>query len=338
MNVPRIHTSSTGAALLLDFMRSRGVSNPELEARLIALCDSPRMPIDVWYGLLEMLQQITGSPAVGLEVASLVQPRHVGTLGHLTVTSDNILQALTRYCRFQGLLHNVIEFSLITEGSELVMRWFGHEQNPAPLVSDELFLGGIVTLVRTHASPAGINPSGVTFPQPEPAFSDAHRRYFQCPVHFQAGAVSLRWPLSVLDRLNSHRNADLAERLEQHAEQILSSMQAQDPLLPQLRHHILHCLHDGEPDFAAVARRMGMAERTLYRQMQERGIRFKAELNQIRFDMARQYLADRALSLMEIALLLGYTDQSVFTRAFRAWSGMTPQQFRRGVAALPARP
>ena len=323
--------------LLLDFMRARGVAMPELEARLIALCESPRMPIEVWYELLGTLQKVTGSPTVGLEVASMVQPRHVGTLGHLTVTSDNIMQALTRYCRFQGLLHNVIEFSLIVEGNELVMRWFGHEQNPAPLVSDELFLGGIVTLVRTHATPLGVNPSGVTFPQPEPAFSDVHRQFFQCPVHFHASAVSLRWPLSLLDRLNSHRNADLAEQLEHHAEQILSSMQAQDPLLPQLRHHILHCLHDGEPDFAAVARRMGMAERTLYRQMQERGIRFKAELNQIRFDMARQYLADRTLSLMEIALLLGYTDQSVFTRAFRLWSGMTPQQFRRGVAALPAR-
>lgn len=152
-----------------------------------------------------------------------------------------------------------------------------------------------------------------------------------------APVLSLRWPLSLLDRLNSHRDSDLAEQLEHQAEQILSSMQARDPLLPQLRHHILHCLHEGELDFAAVARRMGVGERTLYRQMHDRGIRFKAELNQIRFDMARQYLADRALSLMEIALLLGYTDQSVFTRAFRTWSGMTPQQFRRGVTAVSRR-
>lgn len=337
MNVPRIHTSSTGAALLLDFMRSRGMVEPELQARLIGLCEAPRMPIEVWFGLLASLQQLAGSPSVGLDVASIVQPRHVGTLGYLAVHSDNIMQALTRYCRFQGLLHNVIEFNLMVEGSELVMRWFGHEQNPAPLVSDELFLGGIVNLVRTHASPAGINPTGVTFPQAEPPHGDAHRRYFQCPVHFMAPVLSLRWPLSLLDRLNIHRDADLAEQLEHQAEQILSSMQTRDPLLPQLRHHILHCLHEGELDFAAVARRMGVGERTLYRQMHERGIRFKAELNQIRFDMARQYLSDRALSLMEIALLLGYTDQSVFTRAFRTWSGMTPQQFRRGVAAVSTR-
>lgn len=335
MTVSRIHTSSTGAALLLDFMQARDVSRPELQARLIALCESPRIPIEVWYELLATLQEAAASPCVGLEVARLVQPRHVGTLGHLTVHSDNIMQALTRYCRFQGLLHNVIAFNLIVEGDELVMRWFGHEQNPAPLVSDELFLGGIVTLVRTHGVPQGINPTGVTFPQPEPPGSDAHRQYFQCPVHFGASALSLRWPLSMLDRLNSRRNEVLVEQLEQHAEQILSSMQAQDPLLPQLRHHILHCLHDGEPDFATVARRMGVGERTLYRQMQERGIRFKAELNQIRFDMARQYLADRTLSLMEIALLLGYTDQSVFTRAFRSWSGMTPQQYRKGASAVP---
>lgn len=337
MNVPRIHASNTGASLLLDFMQARGVVMPELQAQLIALGDTLRMPIEVWFDSLATLQQATGSPAIGLELASLVQPRHVGTLGHLTVRSDNLLQALNRYCRFQGLLHNVIEFNMIVEGNELVMRWFGHEQNPAPLVSDELFLGGIVTLARTHASPAGVHPSGVTFPQPEPMGSDAHRDFFQCPVHFGASALSLRWPLGVLDRVSNQRDADLANQLEQHAERILSAIHAQDELLPQLRHHILHCLHDGESDFTAVARRMGIGERTLYRQMQDRGIRFKAELNQIRFDMARQYLSDRELSLMDIALLLGYTDQSVFTRAFRSWSGMTPQQFRRGVAAMPRR-
>nr|WP_083505774.1 AraC family transcriptional regulator ligand-binding domain-containing protein [Aquabacterium parvum] len=157
MNVPRIHTSSTGAALLLDFMRSRGMVEPELQARLIGLCEAPRMPIEVWFGRLASLQQLAGSPSVGLDVASIVQPRHVGTLGYLAVHSDNIMQALTRYCRFQGLLHNVIEFNLMVEGSELVMRWFGHEQNPAPLVSDELFLGG-------HREPG-----------PHPCFASGHQ-------------------------------------------------------------------------------------------------------------------------------------------------------------------
>lgn len=335
MHAAPIYVSSTGPALLLDFMQQRGLLMPDLQARLIVLCESPRVPIGVWYELLSTLEQLTGSPAVGLEIAALVQRRHVGTLGHLTVHSDTFLQALNRYCRFQSLLHNVIEFSLIAEGQQLVMRWFGHEQNPAPLLSDELFLGGIVTLIRNHAGHPGVRPVGVSFPQPRPSFAHEHERFFQCPVQFDAGGLSLTWPLSMLNQLNQHPDAALVNQLEHHAQRMMSDLQAKDPLLHQIRHHILRSLHDGEPDFATVAQRMGVAERTLYRQLQERGIRFKAVLGQIRFDMARQYLGDQALSLMEITLLLGYSEQSTFTRAFRAWSGMTPQQFRRGVVGLP---
>ncbi|MNG33795.1 HTH-type transcriptional regulator VirS [compost metagenome] len=66
-----------------------------------------------------------------------------------------------------------------------------------------------------------------------------------------------------------------------------------------------------------------------YRQLAEHGLRYRALLGDVRFKLARLYLADPRLSLVEIALLLGYSEQSAFTRAFRTWSGSTPQDYRR---------
>jgi len=72
----------------------------------------------------------------------------------------------------------------------------------------------------------------------------------------------------------------------------------------------------------------------LYRRLQERNLTYKGLLNQLRFQLAQRYLADRQLSLSEIALLLGYSEQSAFTRAFKSWCGQTPLHFRKAISPL----
>ena len=74
---------------------------------------------------------------------------------------------------------------------------------------------------------------------------------------------------------------------------------------------------------------MGLSERTLYRALQERDLRYKQVLNSLRFELAKDYLRDAQLSLPEIALLLGYAEQSVFSRAFKEWAGESPMRWRK---------
>ncbi|MGH8434936.1 MAG: helix-turn-helix domain-containing protein, partial [Pseudomonas sp.] len=66
-----------------------------------------------------------------------------------------------------------------------------------------------------------------------------------------------------------------------------------------------------------------------YRQLAEHGLRYRWLLGDVRFKLARIYLGDPRLSSAEVALLLGYFEQSAFNRAFRAWSGSTPERYRR---------
>jgi AraC-like DNA-binding protein len=51
-------------------------------------------------------------------------------------------------------------------------------------------------------------------------------------------------------------------------------------------------------------------------------------LDQARFALARDYLRQPGLSLVDIAFLLGYQEQSAFNHAFREWSGMNPGAWR----------
>ncbi len=76
------------------------------------------------------------------------------------------------------------------------------------------------------------------------------------------------------------------------------------------------------------ARRLGVSERTLQLHLNEQGKRFSVMLEEQRTVLAREYLLRDDLSLDDIAVMLGYSEQSSFGRAFKRWTDLTPQQFR----------
>ena len=77
-----------------------------------------------------------------------------------------------------------------------------------------------------------------------------------------------------------------------------------------------------------VARSLGMSKRTLARKLLDEGLSFTEVLQQLRRDLAVQYLDDPKLHISKIAWLLGFNEVSAFTHAFKRWTGKTPSQMR----------
>ena len=84
----------------------------------------------------------------------------------------------------------------------------------------------------------------------------------------------------------------------------------------------------GKPDIADVAREMGMSERTLQQRITEQGTSYRGLLDDARREPSRHLLSDGQNGIEEIAFLLGFQDTSSFYRAFRAWEGLTPAEWR----------
>jgi AraC-like DNA-binding protein len=101
-----------------------------------------------------------------------------------------------------------------------------------------------------------------------------------------------------------------------------------------VRTAIIEAFSRQECSMAAVAKRLGTSPRTLNRRLAEEGVGFKRLLEEIRRHLAQEYLADRRLSIGEIAFILGYGDVTAFHHAFRRWTKLTPAQFRE--RALPS--
>ena len=98
--------------------------------------------------------------------------------------------------------------------------------------------------------------------------------------------------------------------------------------MTQVRVQLIENLTESKPDQVAVAKKLNVSVRQLQRELQERGFTFKGLVEEVRKDLATQYLSEKTKTIGEITYLLGYTEPANFGRSFKKWTGQTPGEFR----------
>jgi AraC-like DNA-binding protein len=115
----------------------------------------------------------------------------------------------------------------------------------------------------------------------------------------------------------------------EHAEKYLRSLGSADGLADQLRHTLTDLMACGEANADSVCRRLRVSRRTLQRRLKAEKTSFQKVLNEVRADLAVRYLSDKRLKSFEVAMLLGYSNLSSFTTAFKSWYDMPPAAYRQ---------
>jgi AraC-like DNA-binding protein len=98
-----------------------------------------------------------------------------------------------------------------------------------------------------------------------------------------------------------------------------------------LRAAVRSLLELHELSLVTAAEAAGTIARSLQRELASRGMTFAALVDDLRFELAAEWLRDPSAKVVEVASYLGYTDSANFTRAFRRWTGVAPTRFRRAV-------
>jgi AraC-like DNA-binding protein len=130
-----------------------------------------------------------------------------------------------------------------------------------------------------------------------------------------------------------YANPGLLEHLEGYARELLAGLEEKDAVTRATTRLILARLADESLSIETVAREMAMSVRTLQTRLEAEGRRFADLLREVRENLAAGYLRER-LPVEEITCLLGFSDPSVFRKAFKRWTGMTPGKYReRALAA-----
>jgi AraC-like DNA-binding protein len=118
----------------------------------------------------------------------------------------------------------------------------------------------------------------------------------------------------------------------------LADLHAAASAAERVRAALLETLPAGDHTMTTVARHLATSPRTLQRQLRAEGTTFQAVLAGTREHLARHYLTHSAMTTAEIAYLLAYDDTNSFYRAFRTWTGSTPDTVRIATTSATAAP
>lgn len=322
----RINGAWTG--LLTDWLDQNAMEAPDTRARLARYAPDDSVPVAVWRELLEDTLDTVPATAPELDIGACVQPRHVGVLGYLVLASETLGDAMVAYQRYERLFYGEQLAQIDTGGADAEIRW---PQTPEPLGqrADGVAIAALVTFLRRQLDDPP-PPSGISFREPVSAEQrSAYEAFFGCPVSFGDEFVRVRFPLHYLQVPMPRRDPTLRQLLDRQADALLRAMAGDQFLEAQMHRHLLRLLAGGEPTLERMAQGLHMAPRTLQRRLARHGMSWQQWLDHAREQLARQYLADPGLSLNDIALLLGFSEQSAFTRSFRRWTGEAPGRIRR---------
>jgi len=123
-------------------------------------------------------------------------------------------------------------------------------------------------------------------------------------------------------------------QLTEQAERYLRSLYQQDDIAGELKRKLADLMARGEANADAACRALKLSRRTLQRRLKAEKTSFQSILREVRAELAITYLKDARLRSLEIAMLLGYSNISSFTTAFKSWYNIPPAEYRQKFLAL----
>jgi AraC-like DNA-binding protein len=194
-------------------------------------------------------------------------------------------------------------------------------------LSNEATLASIASISREVAS-GPFRPQEVHLKHPAPDSVSAHEAYFGCTVHFGSEREGLLVSEATLRTPNRLGDPAIVDFFDTHLDGELEQLDDSVGLERRVRDLVTTSLSEGVPLLSDVSSRLAMSGRTLQRRLAEQGTSFQTLVDDARRDLAKRLLQDTDYSLIEVAFMTGFSEQSALTRAFKRWVGRTPGAFR----------
>jgi AraC-like DNA-binding protein len=296
--------------------------NPELMRK-----SGGRYRIDDIDNLWRKASEVIDDPCFGLKAAEVWHPSNFGALCYAMLASHTLRTSLERMVRYLGFISDE-DFMKLDETEEgLRLTLVLSHRNVDKSEQNDAALAVTLRMCRMNYI-EDLAPVSVTLVHPKPSCSPKFFEYFRSPVLFEAPTYSLTFPIEAVDKILPGSNPQLAELNDQVMIQYLAKLD-QNHVTQKVKATIIDQLPSGSVTDETVARALYMSSRKLQRQLQRAGTTFNALLNEIRQDLAHKYLSEEDTSMTEIAFLLGFSESSAFSRAFKRWMGVSPTKYRK---------
>jgi len=271
--------------------------------------------------------EITQNPLIGLDVGSHIHTTSFPTFTYSMMSCRNLKESCQRLMRYQEVLSDGFRFTFESLENEYCLSFdISPCQLPPSDQAMDAMLANFLSFIK-WVTGQQISPSRATLKRQTPDDSSAFNAAFKCPVCFESEANLLFFSVEDMEFPLPTADETISKIHDAKANQIIKAFNY-DNFSTQVRNKLIEHLPSGEPKQELIAQELNLSSSTLKRRLVSENTRFQTLLDQVREMLAEDYLKQDELSLTEITYLLGFSENSVFNRAFKRWKGLTPRQWQ----------
>ncbi len=265
---------------------------------------------------LQSAMHAADNPGMAVDFGASIRPVDMGIYGMVILSAPTIGEALERSAQFSRLMTDsgIVHLAQSIGG----IKWVWSSPEPPTVgtrLRNEVVLTEHVAVVRALASCAV--PRSVSLMHSKPTDSSRHQQFFGCQIHWSAEENSVEWALDVVN-IALDTDASIGNFIEKEAARRLALLPSSDVVSSTTR-AIAQRLSSGFVDLPTVAAALGRSPRSLRRELSDAGSVYRSLVDKVRRQRAQELSGDLQYSMTEVALKLGFSEVSAFSRAWRRW-------------------
>jgi AraC-like DNA-binding protein len=314
-------TEGDQPAILASAVRDAGITAKDIESR----SNIEQHQLD------QVLQIVLKSvPDISLRLFARAEMSDLGVMGYAAINTDTVGKAMTFLLRYHELTSDRYFDTLTIEGGVAIVTptpLMAHMQNFKNIAEDSM-AGNWRTLGLLLGPGVNHSEASMHFDFPEPGYVDTYHEVFSCPCFFDAERSELRFPAKWLDRPIASANQTMADVCTAMCERLLGAGKSSRETPQIVRRLLLSRPGRRMYRLEEAAAELNLSATQLRKRLYRAGTSYKRLVLEIRMALAEHYLQDTMLPIQEIAYLLDYSQAAPFSRAFKEYFGMPPENRR----------
>ncbi|MDE2134691.1 MAG: AraC family transcriptional regulator [Alphaproteobacteria bacterium] len=293
-----------------------------------------RIPFAKYVALMRAGKELCNDPALALHFGEAFDMDELSIVGLIGQACETAAEAFVQVNRYTRLIADV-EVDGAAAGKRLVLSrsagqiWLidtRKNPNDFPEMTESSF-ARMVCMSRRFSDSQLVKAIHVT--HATPAYRAEYERIFRVPVVFESDKNALLMTDdSFLTLKNPLPSRYVFGILSERAEALLKSLENSKSTRGRVESLLMPILHTGDASMDTIAGKMELSRQTLYRDLKAEGVTFEKVLDELRHKMALNYLDGKKVSVNETAYLVGFSEPSAFSRAFKRWTGFSPRMMR----------
>ena len=289
-----------------------------------------RIPAKQLVSLWQAAIKLTGNMAIGLHIGEQPPQDDLGIVSLFIMNSPHLGEAIARAIRYIHLIAESDHLAIKEKDEHIHLTYTIDAPEYLNMHGVERMFASIITWSRLFSG-VELKPVAAHFQHAAPEYIADYERIFLCPLFFERTNNTIVFDKSVLQLPAQKYNAYQDELFRHTADSLLKNIEDHCSVFQQVQRLIVANITDGNMNIDTISAQLNMSRRTLARKLKDEGTTFQNLVGKTKTNLAQHYLTSTKHSINDIAFILGFSEASSFSRAFKRWCGSNPHCYRYGL-------